>query len=316
MGTPEFAIPTLETLMNSEQELLAVYTGQPKAAGRGKKIQNSPVYNFALKNNLPLFTPRTFRGGKNLEDLKLLKPDLIVVVAYGLILPKELLEIPKYGCINIHPSLLPRWRGCAPLERCLMSDDEETGVCVMKIDEGLDSGDIIKVHRIKIERDTDILSLKKELSQKGAEMLLEVVRDIERDNFIKSVKQSEENVTFADKITAKDSLIDWKNDRVKSIHRKIMALCDSTPVTLLHGGNRIILLRSNYELLEDMEESDRMKMEVFEVGRIVDKNFSIRCRDGVLKPLLLQREGKKTLPVKDFCNGYRFSLGDGVESVC
>lgn len=304
MGTPEFAIPVLEEIIGSKHEILAVYTRQPKESNRGKKLQNTPIHNLALKNNIKIFTPRTFKNDKNLDDLKLLKPDLVVVVAYGLILTRGLLDIPKYGCINIHPSLLPRWRGCAPLERCLMSDDRETGVCIMEVDEGLDSGNIIKTYKTKIEKDTDIISLKKELSLAGTKMLMETIDEIEKTGVIKSIKQPEAGITIADKITNEDAIIDWINDSTVHIHRKIMALCDSVGVHILHSGNKIKLIKSDYIL-----QKSNLKP-----GTIADENFSIGCKDGILKPLVLQKEGKKPITVKDFINGYRFNVGDSIVS--
>lgn len=303
MGTPKFAIPALEAIIKSKHELLAVYTRKPKESNRGQKIQNTPIYNLALENNLKIFTPKTFKNSKNLEELQILKPDLIVVVAYGLILTKELLEIPKYGCINIHPSLLPRWRGCAPLERCLMSDDEETGVCIMEVDEGLDSGGIIRTYRTKIKKDTDIISLKQELSLAGTKMLIETIDEIEKNGMIKSIKQPECNITIADKITNEDAVIDWNNNSVVHIHKKIMALSDSVGVYILHNKNRIKILKSDYILQENN----------FKYGTIIDKNFSIGCKDGILKPLILQKEGKKSIPLKEFINGYKFNVGDSIK---
>lgn len=305
MGTPEFAIPAFNELINSNHEIIAIYTRQSKRCGRGQKIKNTPIYDLAIKNNISVFTPKTFKNGKNIDDLIALKPDLIVVVAYGLILTKELLKIPKYGCINIHPSLLPRWRGCAPLERCLMSDDTETGVCIMMIDEGLDDGDIISTYKTKITKETDIVSLKEELSNAGAKILLNVVDEIDKNNgVIKTIKQAENGITIAEKITNDDAIIDWNNDSVIKIHKKIMALNDSIGVHVVHNGNIIKILKSDYLLDDNLSDT---------IGTIVDKNFSIVCRDGILKPLILQKEGKKPTGIKDFVNGYRFDVGDCIK---
>lgn len=305
MGTPEFAIPALSELINSGHEIIGVYTKQPKRVDRGKKIKNTPVHDLALKYNIPVFTPKTFKNGKNLEDLIRLKPDLVTVVAYGLILTKEVLEIPKYGCINIHPSLLPRWRGCAPIERCLMSDDTETGVCIIKVDEGLDSGDIISSYKTKITNETDIVSLKKELSDIGSKMLLDTVNEIEKNNGnIKTIKQSNIGITIADKITNNDAIIDWENDDVIQIHRKIMALNDSVGVHIKHNNNVIKIIKSSY-IIDNKTNNIP--------GTIIDKKFSIVCKNGILKPLILQREGKKAVNINDFVNGYRFDIGEKID---
>ncbi|MDR1425463.1 MAG: methionyl-tRNA formyltransferase [Rickettsiales bacterium] len=304
MGTPEFAVPFLKILLDSGQNVIGVYTKKPKKSGRGQKLCGTPIHNLALAENIPVFTPATFKNGKNLEELKVLKPDLIVVVAYGLLLPGELLAIPRYGCINVHPSLLPRWRGCAPMERSIMSGDRETGICLMKIDEGLDSGDIISSSKISLEMTTDIDSLRRDLASMGIRMLTDAIEIIERDGSIPATIQESAGVTFSSKITDEDSLVDWQKDDVKTIHGKIMALNDSLGVHLVHRGCRLKLLKSSYTLGSKAAEKR---------GIIVDKNFSISCVNGTLKILKLQREGKRPLDLEDFLNGYRFNVGDRIE---
>ncbi|MBO4956824.1 MAG: methionyl-tRNA formyltransferase [Rickettsiales bacterium] len=303
MGTPEFAVPTLEKILNTEHKIEAVYTRKAKESGRGQKKQNTPIYNLAEKNNLRILTPATFKNGKNLEELKEIQPDLIVVVAYGLILPKELLEIPKYGCINLHPSLLPKYRGCAPMERCLLSNDTETGVCIMKVGEGLDDGDIISTTKIEINKNTDITNLKEELSKIGADMIIKVIEKIANNEKLEYIKQDNNLATFTDKITNEDAKINWLNDSVITIHNKIRALNDSVGVYIYHNSNRIKILKSDYILGEVKKEPKTL----------LDKFFSIQCKDGILKPLILQKEGKKPLNIKDFINGYRFNIGEKID---
>ncbi len=305
MGTPDFAIPSLESLINSEHEILAVFTKQPKQSNRGYKLQKTPVHEMAEKNNIQVFTPKTFKIEKNIEDVRNLKPDLIVVVAYGLILPKKLLDIPKYGCINIHPSLLPKYRGCAPMERCLMSNDDETGICIMKIVEALDAGDVIKVEKIPIKKETTIVDLKNTLSNLGAKMLLEVVNNFENGDFSIAYKQDDSKATFTEKIINSDAIIDWKKDGVIRIHKKIMALCDSVTVTIEHNGNKIKILKSDYILNNNPNDIKKL-------GTVVDKNFSIQCIDGILKLVTVQREGRKIMNIKDFLNGYKINIMDDI----
>ena len=303
MGTPEFALPTLQKLIDSQNEILAVYTRKGKKSNRGFKLQNTPVYELAEKNNLKIFTPPTFKNGKNLEELKTIKPDLIVVVAYGLILPKELLDIPKYGCLNLHPSLLPKYRGCAPMERCLLSNDTETGVCVMKVAEGLDDGDIIDIYKCPIDKNTDIVYLKQHLANIGSDMMIKTIEKIAKGENINLIKQDNTKATFTDKITNNDAKIDWLNESVITIHNKIRALNDSVGVYLYHNNNRIKLLKSDYILKENNKN----------IATIADKFFSVNCKDGVLKLITVQKEGKKAMNIKDFINGYRFNIGDKVE---
>lgn len=309
MGTSQFAILPLQILLNTKHEILAVYTKKPKKGNRGYKLINTPVYELALHNNIKIFTPNTFKNPKNLENIKILKPDLIIVVSYGLILTKDLLEIPTYGCINIHPSILPKYRGCAPMERCLMSNDTETGVCIMKVDEGLDTGDVIGLEKIPINKDTDIQYLKQKLSEIGAKMLIDIVNNIEKNKNISYIKQNNDIATFTEKITNADAIIDWKNESVIKIHKKIMALNDSVTVTITHNNNKIKILKSDYIL----ENSEINSKNVKNIGQIIDKYFSIQCIDGVLKPLVVQRESKKIMNIKDFINGYKITIGEKIQ---
>jgi methionyl-tRNA formyltransferase len=295
MGTSKFAIPIFEKVLNTNNEIIAVYTKKPKKGNRGK-IQNSPVYEMASQNNLNIYTPLTFRNGKNIDKLKELKPDLAIVVGYGLILPKELIEIPRYSCINVHPSLLPRWRGCAPMERCLMSDDTETGVCIMKVDEGIDSGDIISIKKIPLDKNIDIEYLQNTLSEMGAEMILDTIGKIEKNGYIDGVKQDDNLATFSEKITSKDFIVNWKEDGVVKIHKKIMALGNYGGIVIEHNGNKIRILKSDYIVQKGIFDN---------VGGVINKNFFIQCVDGILKPLMVQREGRKVMNIKDFLNGYR-----------
>lgn len=303
MGTPDFAVPTLQKLIDNEKDVVAVYTRKAKKSNRGFKLQNTPIYEVAEKHNIKIFTPATFKNGKNLDELKELKPDVIVVVAYGLILPKELLDIPTYGCINLHPSLLPRYRGCAPMERCLLSGDKESGICIMKVDEGLDSGDIIDIYKCDIDKNMDIQELKEKFSIIGADMILKIIEKLEKGENLNYIKQDHSLATFTDKITNEDAKIDWQNDSVITIHNKIRALNDSVGVYLYHNNNRIKLIKSDYILKENNTN----------LATIQDKYFSINCKDGILKIITLQKEGKKAMNIKDFVNGYKFNIGDKIE---
>lgn len=296
MGTPNFAIPVFEKLIKSKHRLLGVYTRRPKKANRGQQLQTTPIHKIAEKNNLKIFTPLNLRNEKEQQILKALQPDLIIVVAYGLIIPEAVLNIPKYGCLNIHPSLLPRWRGSAPIERCLLSEDTETGVCIMKLDAGMDTGDVIKMKKITITSEMTIDYLHNNLALMGAEMLIEVVDEIEKTNGnITTYKQDDNLATLAPKIEKEEGKINFVNS-INYIDRQIRTFGKTTGAYIIHNNNRIKIIQANFEKQDKIQN---------EIG-FVYKDFSFQCKDGLLKPLILQKEGKKPVEIKDFLNGYKF----------
>lgn len=307
MGSPEFAVPSLKKIINLENhELIAVYTRKPKKADRGQKLQFTPVHQLAEKNNIKVFTPLNLRNKKDQEELKTLNPDLCVVVAYGLIIPQEVLDIPKYGFINVHPSLLPRWRGSAPIQRCMLSDDKKTGVCIMKLDVGMDTGDIIKIsEKIQITKDIDIVYIHDKLSELGADMLIDVIDDISKnDGNIELIKQDNSLSTIADKIEKTDGELDFKNSSIEYIDKQIRTLWCLCGTYFFHNNNRIKIIKADFEKNENIN---------YPISTIIDKNFSIQCKDGVLKPLILQKEGRGVTDLKSFINGYNFNIGDALD---
>lgn len=293
MGTPEFAIPSLKRLTKSHHKILAVYTKEPKKSGRGHKIHQTPIHKLAIESDLKVITPKSLRKSEVQEELKLLNPDIIVVVAYGLILPKEVLEIPKYGCINIHPSLLPRWRGASPIQRAILAGDEETGVCIMKLEEGLDDGDVIKCEKIEITDTTDIQYLHDNLSEIGSRLLVDVLNNIEKSKKVEGIKQDESMVTYAKKIEKTEGKIDWTKS-VNEIDRQIRALRVFPGVYFEHNGKRIKILKAN-KIYGHFGES----------GRIINNNLMISCSGGAIQPLILQMEGKKPMDIEEFLRGFR-----------
>jgi methionyl-tRNA formyltransferase len=298
MGTSNFSTPTLEQLISSKHEIVGVFTKKPKEADRGKKLSFSPIYKIAEKNGLKIFTPPTFKNNKNTEMATELGADLIVVVSYGLILTKGVLESTKYGAINIHPSLLPRWRGSAPMERTLLSGDKESGVCIMKVGEGIDDGCVIRCEKLELTKEMDLEFLSDHLSKRGAEMLLSVIDDIEKTGKIVGMEQDDALATLAEKVTNEDAIINWKTDSVEKIHNKIRALGNSVGIFIHNGGNKIKILKADFELSKCEDTS--------KIGSVIDvKRFCIQCVDGILKPLVMQRGGGRAMEVKDFINGYR-----------
>ncbi len=299
-ATPEFAIPTLELINNSNHEILAVYTKMAKPQGRGMQLQNTPIYEKATELGLKVFTPKTLKKPEEWEKLKEFNADIFVVVAYGLILPKEVINIAKYGCINIHPSLLPRWRGASPLQRAIMAGDKETGVCIIVLGEGLDDGDILACKKIKIDDDMDIESLHDQLSIEGANLMLKCLDDIEKNKKIIATPQASEGMIYAEKIDKEEGKLNF-NDPIDKIYNTIRAIGLLTGTYFEHNEGRIKILKAKIQ--KSLTENEK-KLQNGEI--IITKNdLSIKCSDGLLKPLILQREGKKALEVAEFVKGFK-----------
>ena len=297
-ATPEFAIPTLKAINNSQHQIVAVYTKEAKEQGRGMKLQNTPIYEAAMKLGLPVFTPKSLKKPEQWEKLKSFNADIFVVVAYGLILPKEILNIAKYGCINIHPSLLPRWRGASPLQRALMEGDKKTGVSIIVLDEGLDDGDILACKEIELTDSTTLDTLHDESSIEGANLMIKCLDEIEKNGKITAKPQSSEGVVYAKKIEKEEGRINF-NETIKRIDRLIRTLGTTVGTFIEYNGERIKIIKAS--IVEGLtKEQEKLKN-----GETVDKNFSIKCSDGILKPIILQREGKRALNLDDFLRGFK-----------
>ncbi|AIL65270.1 Methionyl-tRNA formyltransferase [Rickettsiales bacterium Ac37b] len=295
MGTPLFAVPALKLLTSSSHEVVAVYTQSPKAAGRGYKERLSPIHQFALENNLEVKYPVSLRDPLVQKELIDLRSDIIVVAAYGLILPEAILSAPKYGSINIHPSLLPKWRGAAPIQRTVLAGDNETGVCIMKLVQKLDAGAILSSYKMPLNKDITSSALHDQLSNIGADLLLQTLDNI--DNCV-PVEQSEISVTYADKLSKEEGLIRW-NYTAEYIHRMVRAL-NPWPGVYFNYNNEIIKIL----------ETDYIDMAVKEeVGKVLDDNLSIFCSGGILKPKILQRTGRKPMDTSTFLRGFNIPKG-------
>lgn len=296
MGTPEFSVPTLKELYQHHQ-IVAVYTQAPKPAGRGHKETLSPVHILANQLNIPVYTPKTLRNEQAKAEFAAIEADLAVVIAYGLILPKEVLQAHKYGCINIHPSMLPFYRGAAPMQRTIEAMEEETAMCIMQMDEGVDTGDILHMEKIKLREDITYPELAENMAILGAKNLLEVLKNID---IITSVKQPVEG-SYASKITKEEGELDW-NESAKILAAKVRAFSPWPGTYFFANGEKIKVLKATYNELEH----------TFNPGEIIDeKNLIIACRSGVFKPLILQRPGKNPIAVEEFMRGCnRFILGE------
>ncbi len=301
MGTPEFSCVALQKLIaDPEMEVIAVYTREPQIAGRGHKITNSPIHNLALKNNLKIFTPKTLKDPQIQQEFTDLKADIAVVVAYGLILPQAILDGTKFGCVNIHPSLLPKWRGAAPIHRPLMNGDEETGITIIKMNAGLDSGDIIIQEKLAIDQEISYFELEKKLSEMGAEILLKALKKIAKNDFTLTA-QDHKKSTYAKKIDKEESKIDWNFSAAK-INNLIRALNGHLGAYFIYKNERIKILKAK---IIDKKPLGQKPGEF-----IVDQNeLIISCKDGFIKALILQREGKKPMTAEEFLKGFHFENG-------
>ena len=287
MGTPAFALPALQALINSEHEIVAVYTAPPRPAGRGKKLRNSEVHQLADENDLEV------RALASLKEEKLPECDIAVVAAYGILLPKHILDGPKYGCINIHPSLLPRWRGAAPVQRAIMAGDDETAVCIMQMDEGLDTGDVLRQAGLPLPPTITAGQLHDQTAMLGAIMTLEVIADIEN---ITPQKQSEDGVTYAKKIKKEDELIDWSKT-AEEVSCQIRGMNPFPGAYFMHEGEKFKIFE--HEVLDEQGET----------GEVIDDELTIACGTGAVKVKRIQRQGKSAMAAEDFLRGFKIEKG-------
>jgi methionyl-tRNA formyltransferase len=293
MGTPDFAVPTLLELVAHGHEIAAVYTRAAKPAGRGMKLQPTPVAQQAERLGIPVLTPSTLKTPEALETLQGHQADVAVVVAYGMILPKAILDAPPLGCFNLHGSLLPRWRGAAPINRAIMADDTESGVMVMKMDVGLDTGDVAMAERIAITDSMTASDLHDALAPLGADLMVRAMGALERGK-LQLRKQSEDGVTYAAKIDKAEARIDW-NRPARAVLRHIHGLSPFpgawAEIVLDGAPARIKILRC-----EMVERSGAP-------GDLLDERLVVACASGAIRILDLQRAGKAPMKAEEFLRG-------------
>ena len=296
-GTPDFAATHLQALLNSEHNVIAVYTQPDKPAGRGKKLQASPVKQLAEAHHIPVYQPKSLRKEEAQAELQALNADVMVVVAYGLILPEAVLKAPKYGCLNVHGSLLPRWRGAAPIQRSIWAGDTETGVTIMQMDIGLDTGDMLHKVTTPILATETSASLYAKLAELAPPALLEVLNDLTSGQF-KPEKQQDEQANYAEKLTKEEAKLDW-NLTACQLERNIRAF-NPAPMAYL------TLMVNEVEERIKVYQAEVLPHQEKAVGTVlaVDKNgIQIATQQGVLNITQLQPAGKKPMSVQDFLNG-------------
>ena len=292
-GTPAFAAAHLLALLNAGHHVVAVYTQPDRPAGRGKKLQASPVKKIALENMLPVFQPSSLRPLQETESLASLNCDLMIVVAYGLILPKAILDVPRLGCLNVHASLLPRWRGAAPIERALLAGDKMSGITIMQMDEGLDTGAMLNKETVQISATDNRLNLEEKLQIAGQAVLIRTLGDLEKYQSGATV-QNDDDSNYAAKLEKSEAFIDWRLSATE-IDRQIRAGIGRNPAYTVLNDQRLRILKGTVSV-----ESYNAKP-----GQIVESektHFTVRCGSGALDIQRIQLPGKSPATVKDISN--------------
>jgi methionyl-tRNA formyltransferase len=296
MGTPDFSVPTLLELVAHGHEIVAVYTRAPKPGGRrGLQLQPTPVEEAARRLGVPVLTPKTLKTPEALEEFRAFDADAAVVVAYGMILPQAILDAPKLGCYNLHASLLPRWRGAAPINRAIMAGDAESGVMVMKMDVGLDTGDVAMAERLAITDTMTAIDLHDRLSRLGADLMVRAMAALARGG-LQLKKQSEDGVTYAAKIDKAEARIDWTRP-ARDVLRHIHGLSPFPGAWAELENARVKILRC--ELAKGVGAP----------GEVLDDLLTIACGDGAIRIIELQREGKGRMQAADFLRGVPLKAG-------
>ena len=302
MGTPEFAVPSLEALKNSDHEILAVYSQPASKANRGQRLVDSKIEVLAKKLLLKVRTPENLDDESEYNFFKSINPDIVIVVAYGKIIPKKFLSIPKFGFINIHASLLPKWRGAAPIQRAIMNLDSETGISIMKINEELDSGPISNIYKLKLDQKNNAKEVSEKLALLAADKIIDVLDDI-LDGKSKFVDQDNSKATYAKKISKNEGEIDWKSDALKIIG-KINGLYPSPGAFFNFNGKRYKILKA--EIGNGIGKN----------GEVISDILEIACGNNQsIKILEIQREGKKAQKIEEFMPGSQIRKGSIISNV-
>ena len=303
-GTPDFAALHLRSLINSKHSLIGVYTQPDRPAGRGKKLTASPVKKLALEAQLPLYQPASLKDAKEQQQLAKLQADVMVVVAYGLILPQAVLDIPRLGCLNVHASLLPRWRGAAPIQRAIEAGDPQSGITIMQMDAGLDTGDMLATASCPIHGDTTAASLHDELADLGAPLLLQVLSDLQAHQ--QAARQQDDALaTYASKIQKQEAEIDWQQDSL-TLDRRIRAFNPFPVCFSTLGGERVKLWQAQPVAAAAGDQG--------RAGTIVSADrdgITVRCGSGCLNILKLQLPGGKPLSAQQMLNARQDQFAPG-----
>jgi len=302
MGTPEFAVPSMDALLKAGYNIPLLVCQPDKKKGRGQKLQFPPTKEFALQNNIEVFQPTRLKDSASIDKIASFNPDFCVVIAYGRILPKEILELPKKGCINLHASLLPAWRGAAPIQFSLLNGDTKTGVCTMLIDEGMDTGDLLRTHETDVGPHECVAELTQRLIKIGADLVVETIRGFDS---IQPVQQDHDKATYARLLTKEDRYINWSKNAAE-IYCQYRAFSPSPGVVTGFRGKRLTIKKMDW--VED--NGDSASAAPGTILTIDKSGFTVACGQGKISILNCQPESKKAIPAKDFVNGYQVKTGE------
>ncbi len=296
MGTPDFAVGPLAALIEAGHRVCCVYSQPPRPSGRGHKVTPSPVHAFAEARGIEVRTPRRLRAAEDQAAFAALKADVAVVAAYGLILPKPILDAPKFGCINIHASLLPRWRGAAPIQHAILAGDAASGVTVMQMDEGLDTGAMLLKDQVAITGETTATSLHDALAKMGSRLIVEAMAELEAGTLV-ATPQPESGVTYAAKLSRDDGRLDWRRP-ADALERQVRALTPWPGTWFLHGDTVL-----KVSAAETVAEAGGQP------GAVIDDALTIACGQAGLRLLRVQRPGKAPMAAADLLRGYALPSG-------
>lgn len=295
MGSPAFSVPALSRLLDAGHEVVAVYSQPPRPAGRGHNERLSPVQAFAESRGLPVRTPTSLKSAEEQQAFADLEADAAVVAAYGLILPKAILDTPRLGCLNVHASLLPRWRGAAPIQRAILAGDRETGVTIMQVDEGLDTGPTLLVGRTAISENTTAQELHDTLAAMGGDLMVEALEGL-ASGTLSPTPQPDTGATYARKLERNEGRLDWSLP-AEHLERAVRALNPWPGVWFQHGGERVKVLAAEIDAAEETP------------GTVVDDRLCVACGTGALRMLRVQRAGKQAVDTDEFLRGYPLPPG-------
>lgn len=300
MGTAEISRIYLQSLIDNKYKIIATYTQPPQKKSRGMLILNSPVHQLSLEHKIPVYHPKDFSSFSSINELNDLNPDIIIVMGYGILLPNKILQLPLHGCINIHVSLLPRWRGASPIEHAILNGDKKTGISIFKLEEKLDSGPIIASQEININENINKEDLTSKLNILGTTLLIKILPDL-LDKKILMKKQDETFTTYARKITSEFRKIDFNNN-INVIYNQIRAFSPKPSAWFIFNNERFNIIKCSIKVCDA------------EPSTIMNSQFHIGCSNGIILPEIIQRSGKKPMNIEEFLNGFVFTAGQKVNA--